>query len=154
MKIQILVLALILTSCSASWHIKKAVKKDPHIVSDIVDTITVTKFIDDTIYHSDGTHTIVQKEVHYDTIVKYQKYDFSELKGWFARWQEEKTKRTDIRQSSKTERNEDDNERKEHRQEQKTERSPFRTWMMFLICAVVLVVAILLIKTNKYEKRF
>lgn len=43
--IQSILIALLLTSCSAQWHIKRAIKKDPSILQDSVvfDTVIVVE---------------------------------------------------------------------------------------------------------------
>lgn len=102
----LIVLILFLTSCSAEWHIKKAVQKDPTIQKEIVDTLKLTKTFVDTIHTSDSTYYVEQRIVHYDTIVKYTKVDadFSEMKTWFETWQESRTDRVEIRNDRKVER--------------------------------------------------
>lgn len=45
MRIKGIVLLILLSSCSASWHVKRALKKDPHVFKTdtvtLIDTITV-----------------------------------------------------------------------------------------------------------------
>lgn len=115
---------IFLCSCSASWHINKAIKKDPSIAETVIDTLTFVQSHVDTVYNSDSTYYL---RVQYDTVIRqytYQKYDFSEFKTWWQTLQEEKTKRTEIRnetkaiktqtrQEEKTKRNDRNNERKE-----------------------------------------
>lgn len=50
-------IVLALTSCSASWHIRKAIKKDPTLF----DTVTVVR-----------TDTIIIKDIQKDTIVQWR----------------------------------------------------------------------------------
>lgn len=55
-----LIIILLLSSCSANWHIKRAVKKDPSIL--VKDTIVVT----------DSIHVVTEKISH-DSIFKVSK---------------------------------------------------------------------------------
>lgn len=150
---------LLCGSCTAGYHAKQAKKhadkaenKQPGIIKnqEVVDTITFTKIVTDTIHTSDSTFYIETRELHYDTIIKiqYQQYDFSEFKTWFQIQQEEKTKRklikekrkenqTEIRQREKTERTQIRNDRKE-----KKGRSWWWLWMILgaglVICLRIL----------------
>ena len=55
--------SFILAGCSASWHMRQAIKKDPGIIQN--DTITVT----DTVWQVvEEVDTIVQLQKEYDTI--------------------------------------------------------------------------------------
>ena len=61
-----LFLALLITSCSAQWHLKRAIKKDPNILKGkdttiVFDTMIVTKdyYHEDTFSFSDtGFHQV------------------------------------------------------------------------------------------------
>jgi len=73
--------ALMLTSCSATWHLKRAVKKDPSIVRDTVvriDTTIITKSIElrDTVTILDVDTITIEKDGvvvdirrYYDTLL-------------------------------------------------------------------------------------
>lgn len=119
-KLIFVILLIGLYSCSDIWHknraehhIEKAVSKNPSIMNDHYDTLTVRREILDTLWNDDSTgFTITKRFEYYDTIVKTINYDFSELKSWFQTWQENKTARTGIRQENRTERNESDNNAK------------------------------------------
>ena len=58
--VRILFLLLVLTSCSAKWHLNKAMKKDPSLL--VRDTITVL-----------DTFEVVTNKVKHDTIFKASK---------------------------------------------------------------------------------
>ena len=120
----LIILSLFLIGCSSQYHIKRAIKKNPSIQTEFVDTLTFTRIHLDTIYTSDSTFYIEQRIIHFDTIVHYQKYDFSGMRTWFETWQMNKTERkrnkldasidkTEIRQGNKTDRHEAKQERKE-----------------------------------------
>ena len=66
-----LALIFILSSCSASYHVKKAVKKDPTLLNPVSDTIRIEKTLIDTVYTSDSTFYIEVKTVQFDTIPFY-----------------------------------------------------------------------------------
>lgn len=59
-----LLIAILLTSCSAQWHIKQACKKDPAICKPDTITVTDTIKVRDSIYFE---KTVVTKEI--DTIL-------------------------------------------------------------------------------------
>lgn len=160
MKLRVVVIALILSSCSAQWHIKKAIKKDPTVQQQIeyIDTLTLKKTVVDTVHTSDSTFYITTREISYDTTIhiKYMKYDFSDMKTWFQTWQEEKTNRVEIR-----------NDRKENqtqiKQDNRTERSQIRNdrkiqnknslWWLWL-CIGATLSLILRILWTKYIKTY
>ena len=119
LKLKVFSLIVLLSSCSASWHIKKAIKKEPSIQQVVVDTIEFKKTVVDTIHTSDSTFYLLERVVHYDTIVHYQQYDFSGFKTWFQSWQEEKTERVEIRNDRKI-------EKVKHRQDGRLKRSIVR----------------------------
>jgi len=58
--VRIIFLLLVLTSCSAKWHIKKAIQKDPSIL--FRDTVTVV-----------DTFEVITDKVSHDTIFKVSK---------------------------------------------------------------------------------
>jgi putative Mn2+ efflux pump MntP len=92
MRSAIFILAIVLSGCSAQWHIKRAIAKDPSILTEkivtILDTIIVkegfqridtfvTKEVDTLLIHEKGVNTqiirfkdrlIVKTEVKNDTI--------------------------------------------------------------------------------------
>jgi hypothetical protein len=145
MKFRSIVVLFLFTSCSANWHIKKAIKKDPTIQKTLeyVDTLRLKKTVIDTIHTSDSTYYIQVKEMSYDTVVKfvYQKYDFSELKSWYQIKQEEKTKRVQIRNERKENKTkikqEGKTDRTKIRQENKTERGGSWWWLWLAIGLLV-----------------
>jgi len=59
-----LIIAILLSSCSASWHIKQACKKDPQICKPDTITLTDTIKVRDSIYFE---KTVITKEI--DTIM-------------------------------------------------------------------------------------
>jgi hypothetical protein len=81
------IILVMLTGCSAQWHLKKAIKKDPSIIkptTHVIDTIIltdsvtitdtfVTKTIDTLTIEKDGVKTIVYRNhdvIRIKTIVK------------------------------------------------------------------------------------
>ena len=71
-----LIITILLCGCSAQWHLKKALKKDPSIITTTLDTIVITepiKFIDtftlskiDTFtFDTGGVKTVIYR--YYDT---------------------------------------------------------------------------------------
>ena len=86
-KAKLIVILVMLTGCSAQWHLKKAIKKDPSIIKPtihVIDTIIltdsvtitdtfVTKTIDTLTIEKDGVKTIVYRNhdvIRIKTIVK------------------------------------------------------------------------------------
>jgi hypothetical protein len=57
MRYLIIILSMLLSSCSAQWHIRKAIKKDPSIVN--IDTLRVI-----------DTVTFITKEVQVDSVFR------------------------------------------------------------------------------------
>lgn len=127
-----IVLSLIVSSCNASWHFAKAIKKDPSIVKN--DTVTVVKIVPEV---SDSVSAIdsliVDNNDLYIKAVASGKIDLlwklkervdtistssntveapkkrieirkEKRNERSAKTQEEKTKRTEVRQGEKTER--------------------------------------------------
>ncbi len=64
MRIASVILILCLTSCSANWHLKQAMKKDPTLVKPKIVKVIDTLIVTDSFVHLD---TFVAKEL--DTIV-------------------------------------------------------------------------------------
>jgi hypothetical protein len=71
-----LIITILLCGCSAQWHLKKALKKDPSIITTTLDTIVITepiKYIDtftlfkiDTFtFDTGGVKTVIYR--YYDT---------------------------------------------------------------------------------------
>jgi hypothetical protein len=137
-------------SCSASWHVKRAIKKDPTIEAPVHDTISFTKVVEDTIYNSDSTYYIERRIVEYDSVIVYQKYDFSKMKTWFETWQENKTERKEIKHDSKVERVVAKQEGKTERNKDKQERKALTDIWMWLFFAMV----VFFLGTFVYKKYF
>jgi hypothetical protein len=129
---KILIFALILTSCRTPQQlIEKAIKKDAAILGQYNDTIQVTRIVLDTVWNETrDTFTLLQRVEYYDTIidVKYihakGKYDYKrerdQLRHDFKMAQvENRTLRTIIRQSERS-------NRREIVQENKTARTTVR----------------------------
>lgn len=131
--------SLLIVKCSSEYHLNKAIKKDPSIQTEVVDTLTFTRILRDTIHTSDSTYYVKETEVRYDTIVKYVKVqaDFSEKKSRFQIRQEEKTERKKIkndRKEAQTQiRQEEKTDRVEIRQDAKTERGNSWWWIWLSI---------------------
>ena len=63
-----LIITVLLCGCSAQWHLKKALKKDPSIITTTLDTIVVTepiKYIDTFTFDTGGVRTVIYR--YYDT---------------------------------------------------------------------------------------
>ena len=142
---------VIFTACfigcrTAEWHVKKAIKKDPTIQQEVIDTIQFTQTFIDTVYTSDSTFYLEQRIVHYDTIVKWTRVqaDFSEMKSWFETWQENKTDRKQIKNDRKKDqtqiRQDKKTDRTEIRQDAKTERGRSWWWLWLAIGIVATLV--------------
>jgi len=80
--IKIVILLFFLSGCSASWHISRALEKDPEILVQAADTSTVEKivyrpvkvFVTDTIKVSVKSDTII-----FDTLTKFEKLNIKPL---------------------------------------------------------------------------
>jgi len=139
----LILLTLLLVQCTAKWHIKKAVKKDPSIQTEIVDTLKLTKIYFDTIRTSDSTFYIEQRFVYYDTIIKYSKIqaDFSDMKTWWETLQDSKTERKQIKNDRKKDqtqiKNDSKTDRVEIRQDARAERGR-SWWWLWLAIGIIL----------------
>lgn len=114
-----LALIFILSGCSASYHVKKAVKKEPTLLNPVSDTIRIEKTLIDTVYTSDSTYYIEVKTVQFDTIIQYEKMIVPVYKTRYETRQENKTERkrlrhqkNEVKQIHKTKRFEAKQERK------------------------------------------
>lgn len=132
---------IIASSCGAPYHIRKAIKKDPNIITERIDTVrftfnqidTVERISNDTVYTE-----LILRQIDTMFLTKYKYIDGDKIKTR----QEEKTERTRIRQEEKTERN-------EVKQTEKTERTESRkNWLVWLIIGITLIFAIILIRTK------
>lgn len=137
----IIILVIIASSCGAPYHIRKAIKKDPNIITERIDTVrftfnqidTVERISNDTVYTE-----LILRQIDTMFLTKYKYIDGDKIKTR----QEEKTERTRIRQEEKTERN-------EVKQTEKTERTESRkNWLVWLIIGITLIFAIILIRTK------
>lgn len=157
-KIIYFILFACLCSCSAGWHIKKALKKDPSIQKEvsITDTITLTRYSLDTIRTSDSTYYVQITETKYDSVISYhyQKYDFSEMKTWFQALQENKTERSKIRNAARVDKTTVKQENKTERNKDKQERkAKTNTWMWLSILLVAFIVVYFGLKWLKSTAR-
>jgi hypothetical protein len=145
MKLTTISLIFFLCSCSAKWHVNRAIKKDPSIKQEVLDTVRFTNVVLDTVYTSDSTFYINEIITHYDTVISYQKYNFAGLKNWFQTWQEEKTERTALRQQEKTERVTTKQENKTERTKTRVENRGFfaKYWGLILLAAIGLALVLL-----------
>tara|TARA_R110000772_G_scaffold120327_3_gene226504 strand:- start:916 stop:1341 length:426 start_codon:yes stop_codon:yes gene_type:complete len=129
-----LALIFILSSCSASYHVKKAVKKDPTLLNPVSDTIRIEKTLIDTVYTSDSTFYIEVKTVQFDTIIQYQKMIVPVYKTRQEIRQKEKTERTEIKQGQRT-------ERFQYKQERKIANNWYKTAFFILLGFVLILIA-------------
>lgn len=124
----LIILTLILFSCSPDWHVRRAQFKQPDILEMFNDTIKLTDVRLDTIYYAD-TFALVHTVTKRDTVIRvnYLKPDTR----YETRWKY-KTIRDTVRIKEKY-------TYKETKQEEKTERKESRsTWYWWLIFGVVL----------------
>lgn len=134
-----LALIFILSGCSASYHVKKAVKKDPTLLNPVSDTIRIEKTLIDTVYTSDSTYYIEVKKVQFDTVIQYEKMIVPVYKTRYETRQENKTERTKIKQGQRT-------ERIKSRQERKIANNWYKVG--FFILAGILLVLFLVKRVN------
>lgn len=109
----ILIGAVVLASCSADYHIRKAKFKQPDILQKWNDTIQLTDVRLDTIYYND-TFQVVQTITKRDTILE-TRYLKPQTR-YETRWKyktikdtvriKERTERIEVRQDNRTERKE------------------------------------------------
>jgi hypothetical protein len=146
-----LILVLLVTSCSASWHLRRAISKDPTIVK--TNTVEITKIIRDkgAAYVVKGRDTLIQDSLvsinlQYDSTghvkVRWELKDIkvretlkyvtiTTPKSNFQVWQENRTKRVEVRQYNKT-------KRTEVKQVSKIERHKgVATWRYYLAIALI-----------------
>ncbi len=153
---KVIIFALILTSCRTPQQlIDKAIKKDAAILGQYNDTIQVPRIVLDTVWNETrDTFNLIQQVEYYDTIYQVQyihakgKYDYKrerdQLRHDLKMAQvENRTLRTNIRQSERT-------NRREIVQENKTARTTVRkenkrafkfisiAWIFVLIIGFVL----------------
>jgi len=123
----LLIIALILSSCSPDWHIRRAKFKQPDILTSFNDTIKLKDLRIDTIYYAD-TFAIVHTVTERDTILKttYLKPQTR----YETRWKY-KTIRDTVRIKEKY-------SYKETKQEQKTERKSDLFWLWLLPIGAVI----------------
>lgn len=146
-----LLIALLFCSCSAKWHVNRAIKKDPTIQSEVVDTVRFSKTVVDTIHTSDSTYYIESRVIHFDTVVMYQQYNFSGLKNWFETWQENKTERTEIRTRKRITKSDNKTKRYTAKQERKIANNGYKT--AFFVCFVILLFIIIAKLISVYSKK-
>lgn len=145
---KLIILGLILSSCGAPWHIKRAVKKDPSIIQTQSDTVrfqvnridTIETMLNDTIFREFRT-TLVDTFV----VTNYKFIDGYDVRTNTQVRQDARTERTEARQDNKT-------ERKNKKQEERTERKKFGRSFWFILGAVLLA-AIVLIYLDKNVNR-
>ena len=65
----LIIIALILSSCSADWHVRRAIFKQPNILQSDNDTIRMTDIRLDTIFYED-TFRLVQTITERDTVIQ------------------------------------------------------------------------------------
>lgn len=139
MKNLIIIGLLLLSSCTWRYHLEKAVKKNPELQKEIIDTVRFESVHFDTIFRNDSTYYIEKHTYHHDTIIRYTKVqaDFSQMKTWWETVQENKTERTKIRNDRKENktkiRQENKTDRTKARQESKTKRGRSWWWLWLAI---------------------
>jgi len=65
----LIIIALILSSCSADWHVRRAIFKQPNILQSDNDTIRMTDIRLDTIFYED-TFRLFQTITERDTVIQ------------------------------------------------------------------------------------
>jgi hypothetical protein len=108
-----IILLVILTSCSSDWHLRRAQFKQPNILKQYNDTITLKNVRTDTIHYAD-TFAVVHTLTERDTILQIR-YLKPETR-YQTRWKyktirdtvriKERTERIEVRQNNRTERTE------------------------------------------------
>ena len=156
--ILICVVFMLITSCSASYHVKKAVQKGFKIEA-ITDTISVPYI--DSVLIVDKDSVVWHKSIQFkDTVIYLKTFTLPDTRQEIR--QKEKTKRTEIKQENKTERtivkNTTDIKQDSIKQTAKTERVITRKenrkcnrWNFFLI-GMIVGITITIIFNNR--KRF
>ena len=145
---KLIILGLILSSCGAPWHIKRAVKKDPAIIQNKIDTVrftinrvdTIESFVNDTLIREFRT-TLIDTFV----VTNYKFIDGYDVRTRQKVRQESRTDRTEIRQDNKT-------ERQNKKQEERTERKKVG-WKFWAVLGFFLLVAIFIIKLERDANR-
>ena len=151
-KLTFIILSFVLIGCSSQWHIKKAIKKDPSIQKVIVDTLTFTQILRDTVHTSDSTFYIEERVIKYDTIVSYLQVQqtTNQKKSRFQIRQENKTERKRIKNDRKKEqteiRQEEKTDRTKIRQDAKTERGRSWWWLWMSLGSILTILIQKLIK--------
>ena len=134
----LIILIVLLTSCSSDWHIRRAKFKQPNILQQYNDTITLRNVRIDTVYYAD-TFAVVHTLTEYDTIIqtrylkpetRYEiRYRYKTITDTVK--ERERTARIETRQDNRT-------ERTNARQENRTERTKSRRlWWLWLIVGFV-----------------
>ena len=113
----LLIIAIILSSCSPDYHIRRAKYKQPDILQKWNDTIQLTDVRLDTIYYND-TFQVVQTVTKRDTVI--QTRYLKPQTRYETRWKYKTIKDT-IRIKERY-------AYKETKQEEKTERKQSRSW--------------------------
>ena len=141
-----ILIVFLLASCSAPYHIRKAIKKDPTIITEKIDTVRFTFNTIDTIERVSNDTIITEiilRRVDTMFLTKYKYIDADDIRTRQEVRQEEKTERTKSRQDGKT-------DRTETRQVEKTERTEARkSWVLWLVIGLILLLALLLILKDR-----
>jgi len=135
-----IILIILLTSCSAQWHLNKAVKKGAELET-IVKTEHDTTWITDHFYQIDtihNQHTIVKyvPETRWRTRIE-TRFDYKRFKDslkYFERMYSDSLE-TALKQS-----------RIENRTERKANNKSVRTLWLLVICGIIGIIALILIK--------
>jgi hypothetical protein len=123
----LIILIAILTSCSSDWHLRRATFKQPNILQQYNDTITLKNVRTDTIYYAD-TFAVVHTLTEYDTIIEIRY--LKPGTRYETRWKY-KTIRDTVKIKERT-------VRIETRQDNRTERTQSRKlWWLWLIIGFV-----------------
>lgn len=141
-----ILIVFLLASCSAPYHIRKAIKKDPTIITEKTDTVrftfntidTVERISNDTIYKE-----LILRRVDTMFLTRYKYIDAKDSRTRQEVRQDGKTERTKVRQEEKT-------DRTETRQEEKSTRTEARkSWVLWLVIGLILLVALLMILKDR-----
>lgn len=143
MKAISIILIVLMTSCSAQYHLNKAVKKGAELET-IVKTEHDTTWITDHYYQIDtihNEHTIVKfvPKTRWKTRIEYR-YDYKRFKDSLKYYR--RMYSDSLKASVKT-------TKIENRTERKKNNSPVRSLWLLVMCGIIGIIAIFLIKTDR-----
>ena len=130
-----IIFLLFLTSCSSSFYLKKAIKKDPNILKEktITDTITIAT-IDSIPYVVNDTIRYTYFKTTTDTIINF-KYKY--IKNPKTRQEIRLESKKEIKTIKETAKNNRLDSRLNKRLDQTKVRTSKRNWMLWIFCLII-----------------